>query len=148
MNKFLTAAYYLCDFVSRAFTKFVTTPIRCRLFKKCGKNISVGTHCKMNYSNITLGDSVSIGRNAEFICTRAQIIIGDHVMFGPHVFMITGGHRMDIRDRFMDEITNAEKRPEDDRDIVVCGDNWIGVSSQVKCTLFRQQMHTFSAPVF
>jgi hypothetical protein len=23
-----------------------------------------------------------------------------------------------------------------------------GVSSQVKCTLFRQQMHTFSRPVF
>ena len=65
------------------------------------------------------------------MCTRAQIKIGDHVMFGPHVFTITGGHRTDIKGRYMDEITNDEKRPEDDRDIVLEGDNWIGANAVI-----------------
>ena len=75
------------------------------------------------------GNHVSFGKNSFFMCTRAKVIIGDHVMFAPHVFVITGGHRTDILGRYMDEITNDEKRPEDDRDIVFEGDNWIGANS-------------------
>jgi acetyltransferase-like isoleucine patch superfamily enzyme len=63
------------------------------------------------------------------MCTRAEIKIGDHVMFGPHVFMITGGHRMDIIGRYMKSIGNNEKLPENDQDIIIEGDNWIGANS-------------------
>lgn len=58
-----------------------------------------------------------------------KIYVGDHVMFGPHVFLITGGHRMDVLDTYMDVITNAEKFPEDDQDIALEGDSWIGANA-------------------
>ena len=72
----------------------------------------IGENCRLFYKNISIDDHVSIGHNAYFMCTLAQIKIGPHVMFGPNVTVITGGHRIDIIDRYMDEITNAEKLPE------------------------------------
>lgn len=66
--------------------------------------------------------------NNILICTRANIIIGDHVMFGPNVTMITGGHRMDLVGKYMNSITDDEKIPENDQDIILKGDNWISVN--------------------
>lgn len=131
MRSILRLIYKLFDFYSRAFYKIFIMPCKKSMFKTCGKNVIVGKNSSITYKNVSVGNNVSIGRNAEFMCTRAQIIIGDHVMFGPHVFMITGGHRTDIKGRYMDEITNDEKRPEDDRDIVLEGDNWIGANAVI-----------------
>ncbi|MBR2022007.1 MAG: CatB-related O-acetyltransferase [Clostridia bacterium] len=78
--------------------------------------------------NVFLGNNVSIGEDARFMCTRARIIMGDNIMFGPGVTCITGGHRMDVVGKPMISVTNEEKRPEDDRDIVLEGDNWIGAN--------------------
>ena len=62
------------------------------------------------------------------MCTRAKIKIGDNIMFGPGVTCITGGHRTDMVGRYMVSVTNEEKRPEDDRDIIFEGDNWVGAN--------------------
>lgn len=129
MKYFLRLMYILFDYSSRAFYKIFVMPCKKSMFKTCGKNVIIGKNSSITYKNISVGNNVSIGKNAEFICTRAEIKIGDHVMFGPHVFMITGGHRTDIQGRFMDEITNDEKRPEDDKNIVLEGDNWIGANA-------------------
>lgn len=99
------------------------------MFARCGRGVRVQPGGRFTYGNILLGDHVSIGRDATFICTRARIHVGDHVMFGPHVFLITGGHRMDVLDRCMDEISDAEKLPENDQDIVLEGDNWVGANA-------------------
>lgn len=131
MKSVLRFLYKFFDFCSRAFYRIFIMPCKKAMFKSCGKNVYVGKRCSINYSNVFVGNNVSIGRNAEFLSTRAQIKIGDHVMFGLHVFMITGGHRIDIKDRFMDEIGNDEKRPEDDVDIVLEGDNWIGANAVI-----------------
>lgn len=129
MIKLMRVLYYSFDILNRAFYKFIIMPYKRACFKKCGKNVVVGKHCNITYKHVSVGDSVSINRNCEFMSTLAEIKIGDHVMFGPHVFMITGSHRMDIKDRFMDEITNKEKLPENDQDIVLEGDNWIGANA-------------------
>ena len=50
-------------------------------------------------------------------------------MFAPAVTVITGGHRTDIVDKYMDEIREEEKRPQDDQDVVFEGDNWIGANA-------------------
>lgn len=81
--------------------------------------------------NLLIGNDVSIGERATIMCTRAKVRIGDHVMFGPNVTIITGGHRTDLVGRYMTTVTNAEKRPEDDRDIVFEGDNWIGANATI-----------------
>ena len=80
-----------------------------------------------SYENIFCGDHVSLGRRPTLIATRSKIIIGNHVLFSSEVEIRAGNHRTDIVDRFIDSITEAEKRPEDDRDVVIGDDVWIGV---------------------
>lgn len=60
--------------------------------------------------------------------SRAKIIVGDHVMVGPGVTVITGNHKIDVVGKYLDEITDKEKDPDDDQDIVFEGDNWIGAN--------------------
>lgn len=79
------------------------------------------------YQNIFLGNNVSIGENADFISTRSQIKIGDHVVFAPRVSMRGGDHRVDLIGRYIDTVTDDEKLPENDLDIIIEGDNWIGM---------------------
>ncbi len=108
---------------------FVQPIIKCSL-KMCGGGIKIGRGTKFyGIKNLSIGNDVGIGADNLFMCTRASIKIGDHVMTGPRVMMITGGHRYDIPDRLMKSIGNDEKRPEDDQDIVLEGDNWIGANS-------------------
>lgn len=104
-------------------------PVNKSALKKCGKNVIIGRNCNLTYSNISVGNDVSIGHSAMFMCTKAEIKIGDHVMFGPHVFMITGGHRLDMIGRFIKSISDNEKLPENDQDIIIEGDNWIGANA-------------------
>lgn len=105
------------------------------LFKKavsnslggCGKNVNIASDCDFSgIDNIYIGDNVTIGRQCLFLSTRAKVIIGDDVMFGPGVYVITGNHRTDIEGRPMIAIRDDEKRPCDDEDVVFCGDNWVG----------------------
>lgn len=63
------------------------------------------------------------------MCTLAKIYIGDNVMTGPKVMMITGGHRYDIKGRPMISVRNNEKLPENDKNIILEGDNWIGANA-------------------
>lgn len=129
MRKMLAFFGLVSDFVSRATNKFIVAPTKKARFAKCGKNVTIGKNTTFSYQNIHCGNNVAIGSNSMFLCTRAKIILGDHVMFGPHVQVITGGHRTDIPGRYMDTIKNSEKRPEDDRDVIFEGDNWIGTGS-------------------
>ena len=80
------------------------------------------------YKNITLGNHVSIGEYADFIATRSKITIGDHVIFAPKVSIRGGDHRIDIIGRYIDTVTDEEKLPENDQDVYIEGDNWIGMN--------------------
>lgn len=125
----LVFIFFSC--ILRGFYNYFVMPFKKAMLKKCGKNVLIGRGCDLTYKNISVGNDVSIGKNAMFMCTRAEIKIGDHVMFGPHVFMITGGHRMDVVGRYMKSIKDIEKLPENDQDIILEGDNWIGANSIV-----------------
>lgn len=80
------------------------------------------------YKNIRLGNHVSIGENADFISTRSRITIGNHVIFAPKVSMRGGDHRIDIIGRYIDTVTDQEKLPENDLDIILEDDYWIGMN--------------------
>ncbi|MEI6521152.1 MAG: DapH/DapD/GlmU-related protein [bacterium] len=99
------------------------------MLNKCGKNVTIDTGCFFTHHNISVGNHVAIGKNATFLCALAKITIGNNVMFGPHVFMITGSHRIDVIGRNMIDITNDEKLPENDKDIVIEDDVWIGANA-------------------
>lgn len=78
--------------------------------------------------NISFGDSVYIGPNATLMAADAPLEIKGHFMSGPGLTIITGDHRIDIRDRYMDEVTVEEKLPENDRPVVIEEDVWCGAN--------------------
>ena len=122
----------ILNFVSlfpRVWNKFVVTPLKKSSFESCGKNVSIGEYSSFaGIENMLVSNHVAIGTRNCFMTTRAKVIIRDHVMFGPGVTVVTGNHRIDMVDRYMFDVTDQDKRPEDDQDIIFEGDNWIGAN--------------------
>ena len=116
--------------IGRGFSlinRFVNRCIACyqlSLFAKKGKNCFLNGPGRFSYKNIILGNDVYIGVDSYFISSEAKIIIGNKVVFGPHVFLISGNHRFDIVGQYIKDI--KEKRENDDADIVIGDDCWIG----------------------
>lgn len=124
--------YSISELLSRATNKIIIAPIKKDLMNTCGKKVTIGRRVRaMGWQNICVGEDVSIGQDSLFMCTRARVIIGNHIIFGPRVSIITGGHRMDVVGKYMSEVTNDEKRADDDQDIVFEGDNWIGADTVI-----------------
>ena len=98
----------------------------------CGEDVVIPDGFNVfGKSNLCIGDDVSIGLNNVFMCTRAKIIIGNHVMFGPGVTVITGNHRSNMIGKYMTEITDNDKEETDDQPVVISGDNWIGANATI-----------------
>lgn len=100
--------------------------IQLPLFKKRGKNIIFGHDCDFSYQCIELGTDVFIGAHARFLAEKSTIRIGSKVMFGPGVTILGGDHRTNIPGVFMFDI--KEKSPENDRDVIIEDDVWIGAN--------------------
>lgn len=132
MNKISKVIWNFFSLIPKVLNRYLTSPIKKSMLNSCGNGVKILRRVSFNkWSNVSLGDDVQIGEDARFICTRAKISIGDHVMLGPNVTMITGGHRMDLVGRYMSEITDDEKSGEEDRDITLLGDNWIGANTTI-----------------
>ena len=78
--------------------------------------------------NMSFVDSVYIGPNATLMAVGAPLEIKGHFMGGPGLTIITGDHRIDIREKYMDEVTVAEKLPENDQPVVIEEDGWCGAN--------------------
>ena len=91
-----------------------------------------GKNCKVrgkgNFEgNITLGDDVIIGTNSCFLSTGAKLKIGNKVLFGPHVYIISGDHQANQVGKY---IMDVQKKTEVcDQDIVIEDDVWIGAGT-------------------
>lgn len=93
--------------------------------KNHGSDCHIGAYCSfVNFGNISLGSSVSIGDYACFTAANAEISIGNHVMFAPRCSVITGNHRINQTGKYMDEVT--EKETENDQAVIIEDDVWIG----------------------
>ncbi len=128
MKLIISLIYAFFNLFSRAYYRIFILNFKRMLFASCGKNVIIAKGGMFTYKNIYLGDNIYIGGQAMFMCTLAKIRFGNNIMLGPRVAIITGGHRMDIIGRYMIDITNNEKRPEDDRDVIVQDDVWIGAN--------------------
>ena len=77
--------------------------------------------------NITLGDCVTIGVNSCFLSTDANLKIGNKVLFGPHVYIVTGNHQVN---QIGEYITDVRVKTEVcDADVVIEDDVWIGAGT-------------------
>lgn len=120
-------AYKILDGVSRAYNKIILMPALRRSLAACGKNVTLGRHSEIaGVGNIYMGHDVYLGPGTTLLTTRAKIRIGDYVMSGPNLTVITGDHRTDILDRPMMELTDEEKTPDNDQDVVIGDDVWMG----------------------
>lgn len=131
MNIILKYIYLSICKIRRGIHRIIVMPFIKASFYKCGKNVYVGRNGSFNSENISIGNNSSIGDNALFLSSRAKINIGNKVMFGPQVSIITGDHRTDIYGRAMIDIKDHEKLPENDKDVTICDDVWIGANSTI-----------------
>lgn len=129
MKRILSTLYIFCSLFKRTIYKFIFMPCIKSMFKECGKNVIIGRNGSFIFKNISIGNDVSIGPNATIICSIAKVTIGNKVMFGPGVSIIAGGHRTDLVGRYMYDIKENEKLPENDKDIIIQDDVWIGANS-------------------
>ena len=106
-------------------------PCKKAMFGKCGKNVYIGRGGSFAFKNIDLGNHVAIGERARFLSSQARVIIGDNVMFGPNVTVITGDHRTDIKDKAMIDVEVYAKNVQDDQNVIFEGDNWIGANATI-----------------
>ena len=120
-------AYKILDGASRAFNKLFLLPALRRSFAACGDNVTLGRHSEVaGAGNIYFGHDVYLGPRATLLTTRAKIHVGDYVMSGPNLTVITGDHRIDILDRPMMTLADEDKLPENDQDVIIGDDVWMG----------------------
>ena len=128
--KIFVIIYKWYNLAKRAFNKLFITPIKRKMLKQCGKKVYFGVGSSiLGWENVTIGNNVSIGAECKFLTTKANIKIGNYVIFGPGVKIVTGDHIIDIPDKYIAEFTDEDKRPKDDKDVIFEGDNWIGANA-------------------
>lgn len=104
-------------------------PICKKRMANCGKEVYFSPYNSVfTYESMSVGNYVHIAYHADFVATRSRIIIGDHVVFGPHVCIRGGNHRVDVVGSYIDEVLDSDKLPENDADVIFEGDNWIGMN--------------------
>lgn len=122
----------LLELPGLAWQRWIVSPVRCASFAACGKHVRLGRGFGIQGAErMRMGNRITIGPDCRILCTRADCVIGDNVMFGPGVTIITGNHRIDLPDRPMYDVTDADKRPEDDQPVILKGDNWIGANATI-----------------
>lgn len=124
------ALWNVMHFFPRAW-HYVERKLIQKMILSCGKDVTIPANIQLHGYNISIGNHVLIGEGAVLMCALAPIQIGDHVLFGPNVTVITGDHRMDCVGRYMYDIKPEDKLPENDLPVVFAGDNWIGANSTV-----------------
>ena len=126
MNKVIST---IVRMLSKGMHKLIEEPIKKCMLNEHGKNVHIGHNVRGNLENVICGNNVSLGGENLFLSSDAKVRIGDNVMFGLRVTVITGDHRIDVAGKPMIQVT--EKLPENDQDVVFEGDNWIGANVTV-----------------
>jgi len=95
-----------------------------RLFDNFGSNSIFHPFDYYSFKNTSIGKDVYIGPGAVMLSSDAKITIGNKVIMGPSVTLITGDHNTSEIGEYMFDIKN--KLPENDLPIVIKDDVWIG----------------------
>lgn len=106
------------------------SPLYKACMKHCGKGVYLRPTCSdiKGLWNLSIGDGTSIPKGSTFYCTKAPLTIGRKVIFGPKPTIITGDHRIDIIGKYIIDVTDTEKLPENDLPVVIEDDVWCGAN--------------------
>ncbi len=91
-----------------------------------GSNVNIADGVEIgSTSNVFIGSDVFIGRDCWLSAAAAKIRIGSQVMLAPEVAIITGDHT--FRRPGVSMFDAHLKSPEDDQDVVIEDDVWVGM---------------------
>lgn len=95
-------------------------------FKKIGWNSYLSRDCIFTYDTITIGEHTYVGPRCVFQSAHGEIVIGNHVMFGPGVHIHGGNHLIDKVGIYMDEVV---KEKGCDGIVSIEDDVWVGANA-------------------
>lgn len=97
-------------------------------FAEIGENVSLFPGGIFNDAkNINIGNNVIMMDHLQFLSTKAKIHIGNGVMIASHTSIVTGNHRTDLVGKYMIDVDESiEKKADDDKDVIIEDDVWIG----------------------
>lgn len=97
-------------------------------FGHVGSNVTMQTPgIYKGCENIYVGDNVALCEELQLLTTRARILIGNGVIVSSYTSIITGNHRTDLVGKYFRDIDeDVEKKPDDDQDVVIEDDVWVG----------------------
>lgn len=98
-------------------------------FKSHGRNFVFDPDGHYTFETIQVGNDVFLGLRPTMIASDSGIIIGNKVMFGPHVTIVGGNHNISVIGQYMYDV--KEKRPEDDEVVVIEDDVWVGANATI-----------------
>lgn len=131
MRSLIRAGYIFFTNTKRFFWRALGEPIVKASFGCCGKKVRVGSRATFRgIENIFIGDNVALG-DVYVLSQNAKLVIKNNVMFGPHVTIVTGNHRMNVVGKYMIAVTEQEKTIEDDQDIIIQEDVWVGANAVI-----------------
>ena len=78
------------------------------------------------WKNLILDEYVTIGPRALIYCTNSKVIFKKKVVVGPGLTIIAGDHNYREIGKYICDQHN--KRPEDDQDVIIESDVWIGAN--------------------
>jgi acetyltransferase-like isoleucine patch superfamily enzyme len=99
------------------------------LFGAHGRGFLFDPDGAYTFATINVGDHVSLGRRPILMAALSEIRIGNHVMFGPEVTVIGGGHNTTVVGRFMTDV--HEKTGNEDLGVVIEDDVWVGARAVI-----------------
>ena len=110
----------------------VYLPYLRKQFAKCGKDVIIADSSRIaGKENLYFGDDIYIGPEALIYSTKAKLIFGNHITIGPRLTIITGDHRTDVIGEYIKKVDDNNKLPENDQDVVIEDDVWIGVNVSI-----------------
>lgn len=126
---------YIIDFFFKCWNSLkvrsyhkIYLPYLKRQFLKCGEDVVIDSGSRIAGKNhIEIGDHVYVGPGAVFYSTVAYLHIGNYINISPNVSIMTGDHRIDVIGAYMSTV--HEKLPENDKDVIIEDDVWIGTGA-------------------
>lgn len=95
-------------------------------FMKHGHHFHFDPDGTYSYNTIEVGDYVTIGNGAILVAQNSFIRIGNKVLLAPNVTIRGGNHNISMIGKFIYDV--KEKRPEDDKGVIIEDDVWIGTN--------------------
>ena len=118
--------------IKKYWYQYIEMPYLKSQLGSCGNNVVICERAYFNgKANILFADDIYLGPGAVIYSSGAKVHFGNHVFSGPKLTIISGDHRIRLIGRYMKEISDDERLPEDDQDVIIEDDVWLGANVSI-----------------